>query len=256
MPEFRVHRSPWRDFPDVVVQTTVSKLRSRAAYDKAKQGVGEAAFEVIQGLFKPEKIQFDFDTVVPVMQFDRAYPNALPIAYAIALAKHFEADLELEILQANVVSHTAADAETRILGQPVYIGKLQRGSRILIVDDVITFGSTLANLRGWIEKQGVTVVGATTLAAGFGATKLALPESVHHRLTEQFPVQAETLAKELWVFGELFHQPRSALSLRPQTGEGYRKNRCRSARNEFGTSTSESVRARNQPRPTLNPVIS
>jgi hypothetical protein len=27
------------------------------------------------------------------MQFERAYPNALPIAYAIALAKHFEADL-------------------------------------------------------------------------------------------------------------------------------------------------------------------
>jgi predicted amidophosphoribosyltransferase len=48
---------------------------------------------------------------------------------------------------ANVVSHTAADAETQILGQPVYIGKLQRGNRILIVDDVITFGSTLANLR-------------------------------------------------------------------------------------------------------------
>src|ERR1700732_3997120 len=147
MPELRVHRSPWRDFPDVIVQTPVNKLRSRAAYDKAKRGVGEAAFEVIKELFKPEKIQFDFDTVVPVMQFDRAYPNALPIAYAIALAKHFEADLELEILQANVVSHTAADAETRILGQPVYIGKLQRGSRILIVDDVITFGSTLANPR-------------------------------------------------------------------------------------------------------------
>jgi hypothetical protein len=38
-----------------------------------------------------------------------------PIAYAITLAKHFEAALELEILQANVVSHTAADAEMRIL---------------------------------------------------------------------------------------------------------------------------------------------
>src|ERR1700732_4863075 len=97
MPELRVHRSPWRDFPDVIVQTPVNKLRTCAAYDKAKQGVGEAAFEVIQELFKPEKIQFNFDAVVPVMQFDRACPNALPIGYAIALAKHFEADLELEI---------------------------------------------------------------------------------------------------------------------------------------------------------------
>ena len=96
------------------------------------------------------------------MQFDRAHPNALPIGYAIGLAKHFDVNLDLGILQANVVSHTAADAETRILGQPVYMGKLERGTRVLIVDDVITFGSTLANLRGWIEKQGATVVGATT----------------------------------------------------------------------------------------------
>ena len=119
MPGFRVYRSPWGDFPDVVIQTTVNKLRSRPAYDAAKRGGGEAAFEVIRELIKPEKISFQFDTVVPVMQFDRAYPNALPIGYAIALTKHFEANLELGILQANVVSHTDADAETRILGQPV-----------------------------------------------------------------------------------------------------------------------------------------
>jgi hypothetical protein len=104
MPEFRVHRSPWGDFPDVIVQTTVNKLRSRAAYGRGKQGVGEAAFEVIQELFKPEKIQFDFDAVVPVMQFDRAYPNALPIAYAIALAKHFEADLPFRVFSSNCSS--------------------------------------------------------------------------------------------------------------------------------------------------------
>ncbi|MBV8378683.1 MAG: hypothetical protein JO279_16930 [Verrucomicrobia bacterium] len=54
----------------------------------------------------------------------------------------------------------------------------------------------MANLRGWIETQGVTVFGATTLAAGFGATKLAFPQSVYDRLMEQFPVQAENLAKD------------------------------------------------------------
>jgi hypothetical protein len=152
MPKPGVYRSPWRDFPDVIIQTTVHKLRSRPAYDQAKGGVGDAAFEVIQEQIKPEKIPFGFDTVIPVMQFDRNKPNALPIGYAIALAKHFEADLELGILQANVVSHTDADAQTRILGQPTYMGKLERGSRVLIVDDVITFGSTLANLGAWIEE--------------------------------------------------------------------------------------------------------
>jgi hypothetical protein len=74
MPKPRVYRSPWQDFPDVVIQTTVSKLRSRPGYDQAKRGGGEAAFEVVKELVKPDKIRFAFDSVVPVMQFDRAYP--------------------------------------------------------------------------------------------------------------------------------------------------------------------------------------
>ena len=78
--------------------------------------VGEAAFEVVRELIKPEKIPFGIDTVVPVMQFDRDKPNALPLVYATALAKHFDAFLETGIHQINVVSHTFADAQTRILG--------------------------------------------------------------------------------------------------------------------------------------------
>ena len=74
-----------------------------------------------------------------------------------------------------MVSHTVAGAQTRILGQPMFSGTIQPGSRVLIVDDVVTYGSTLANLRGWLEQQGATVVGATTLAGGFSGTKLALP---------------------------------------------------------------------------------
>jgi hypothetical protein len=58
MPGFCVYRSPWGDFPDVVIQTTVNKLRSRPAYDAAKRGGGEAAFEVIRELIKPGKISF------------------------------------------------------------------------------------------------------------------------------------------------------------------------------------------------------
>jgi len=198
-----VCRSPWRNFPDVVIQTTVHKVRSRPAYEQAKRGAGQAAFEVVQELVKPEKIPFVFDTVVPVMQFDRDKPNALPLVYATALAKHFEAYLETGVRQVNVVSHTFADAQTRILGQPIFMGKIQTGSRVLIVDDVVTYGSTLANLRGWLEKQGASVIGAT-LAAGFGGTKLALPDIVRDQLLDRFPRQAEALAKELGFSAECF----------------------------------------------------
>ena len=86
----------------------------------------------------------------------------------------------------------------------MFIGKIQAGSRILIVDDVVTYGSTLANLRGWLEEQGATVIGATTLAAGFGGTKLALPDIVRDRLLDCFPRQAEALANELGFSAECF----------------------------------------------------
>jgi hypothetical protein len=202
--EQQICRTAWTGFPDVIVQTTVNKLRSLPSYESAKRGNGEAAFEVIRQLIKPDKVPFEFDTVVPVAQFDRTYPNALPFAYAIQLAKHFEADLSLDIVQSNVVSHTKADAETRILGQPTFIGKIASARHALIVDDVVTYGSTLANLRGWIEKQGATVVGATTLAAGFGATKLTLPSEVYERLVEKFPIHAVKLANELGFTAECF----------------------------------------------------
>jgi adenine/guanine phosphoribosyltransferase-like PRPP-binding protein len=193
----RVYRSAWDGFPDVIVQTTIAKLRSHNAYAAAKRGDEEAALELARATVKMEKIAFDFDAVVPVAQFDRGWPNALPFAYATQIARHFDVDLSLGIVQRNVVLHTGADAATRSLGQPIFMGELEVGNQILIVDDVVTYGSTLANLRGWIEKKGATVVGATTLAAAFGATKLALPVLVYERLVGKFPVQAEKLANEL-----------------------------------------------------------
>ena len=84
------------------------------------------------------------------------------------------------------------------------MGKIQPGSRVLIVDDVVTYGSTLANLRGWLEQQDATLVGAATLAAGFGGTKLSLPDLVRDRLLERFPTQAEALANELGFSADCF----------------------------------------------------
>jgi hypothetical protein len=53
---------------------------------------------------------------------------------------------------------------------------------VVIVDDVATFGSTLANLRGWIEHQGTHVIRATTLGATFGGTKLAQSKDAFAKL--------------------------------------------------------------------------
>src|ERR1700730_15070791 len=197
MPELRVYRSPWRDFPDVVVQTTIAKLKAHSDYPNAKAGDPESGIRVVSDLLKPAKVTFTIDAIVPVLQLDANKRNSIPISYASLLATELQVPVSPNFLQINQVSHTGADAASRILGQPIFDGKIQAGTRVLVVDDVVTYGSTIANLRGWLAHQGVTVVGSTSMAAAFGATKLVPPAEVVERLSSRFPAEVQQLADNL-----------------------------------------------------------
>jgi hypothetical protein len=170
--------------------------KSHPDYDAAKVGDQDAALRVIAQVFKPGKVTDSCDLIVPVLQLDAGRQNMLSIAYALRLGRELGAEVFLGICQSNQVSHTGADAITRILGQPTFVGQIALGRRVLIVDDVATFGSTLANLRGWIEHQGAHVIRATTLGATFGGTKLAQSKEALDKLLNKFP-EVETLSRNL-----------------------------------------------------------
>ncbi len=89
--------------------------------------------------------------------------------------------------KAALVREAGADAASRIIGQPRFDGHVREGLLVLIVDDVVTYGSTLANLRGWIEHNGGIVVGATTLAAAYGSTKLKPTAELTADLIRKYP---------------------------------------------------------------------
>ena len=75
-------------------------------------------------------------------------------------------------MQSNVVAHTGADGYGRLARQARFEGDVDAGQEYVIVDDFIGQGGTLANLRGWIEKQRGTVVGAVGLAGKPYSAKL------------------------------------------------------------------------------------
>lgn len=167
-----VNRTPWGDFPNVVVHSTLSTLRANPFYPDAKQGDLRAARIVVGDLFKPVPLPRRPDFIAPVIQLDvNDQWNALPLAFAVRLAEHVGARVLPTIVQSNVVHHTGADSIHRLLHQPAFTGKVQPGNYV-IVDDVVTQGSTLANLRGYIETHGGRVTAATTLAAGIFAARI------------------------------------------------------------------------------------
>jgi hypothetical protein len=63
----------------------------------------------------------------------------------------------------------------------------------LVVDGLIAQNNVV--LRGWLQRQGAIVVGSTTLAAAFGATKPT--KWIIERLLRRFPTEVKQLADNL-----------------------------------------------------------
>jgi Phosphoribosyl transferase domain len=145
--------------------------------------------ERIDALIKPAKLETlrgQIDYVVPVIQVEGRRFNALPVAMATRIAAGIGAKVWLETVQLNVVGHTTKTAAQRFLSQPEFGGAVPRGSTVIIVDDVVTMGSTLANLRGYLMSRGARVASATTLGAGNSSTKLVPSPKFIKALEEKF----------------------------------------------------------------------
>jgi hypothetical protein len=134
----QVHRAPWAEFPDVILHTNATKLKAHPRYATSKAGDAAAALEVAETLIRPDKVNLDFDVIVPVIQTDAHKHNALPRAAAFILAIKLNRKALLSVYQTNEVSRTKANAATRILGQPHFAGVVEPGLRVLLLDDVVS----------------------------------------------------------------------------------------------------------------------
>jgi hypothetical protein len=194
-----VVRTPWQDSPNVAVHTNMMAMKAHPAYAEAKGGDTKAARLVVKSFFKPEALASvaSVDFVVPVMQLDvRERWNALPLELARSAARSLKARIPPLIVQDNVVHHTGADSLQRVIDQPSFTGTVLPG-KYLIVDDVVTLGSTLANLRGWIELNGGKVALASTLSAAIFSTKLTPDWSSITSIRSRFPHDLTSFTQDL-----------------------------------------------------------
>ncbi len=134
--------------------------------------------------------------VVPVIKVDGGRYNAIPVAVGAVLAKQIGARLWLDVCQTNKVDHTNAGAQGRLQNQPIFGGIPPKG-KCLICDDVVTYGATLANLRGFLISTGAEVLAATAIGAAYGSTKLAPELSLIVKLRRRYGEELERCTETL-----------------------------------------------------------
>ena len=207
-------RATWEDFADVILLAAESRTKQHPDYTGAKAGGdAEAASNLINGLVDDtviEEVRSLIATVSesgdPILVSAHAWEsqglNAIPITLAQWLSERLQTAYETSIVQTNMVSHTGADGYGRLARQAAFAGEVQSESEYVLVDDFIGQGGTLANLRGWIEKQGGKVVGAVALTGKPYSAKLNPSQEQLDELREKHGSDFEKWWKEH--FGHAF----------------------------------------------------
>lgn len=178
-----IERVPWTQYTERVEQhTSLTVLTNDGQYIAAKKDLDFVAAEKIATQFtKPDKILAlpDFDIIIPMP----SATNALPRGFAMRIAQirydsHIKiADkLDFDIIKMEKRAHTSE--YDKLVNQPSFeisasIKKELQGKRVLIIDDVVSTGSSLANLVGLIDKNDAAIIGIQALSAAKFSTMLA-----------------------------------------------------------------------------------
>lgn len=179
-------RAPWEgDFPDVFVNckwkspdAKVVCLADHALYTAAKgQRDMDAALRLLDDLVIEK-------TVVNLRELEKRYGgkpkliapsaqvsesnNALAIGYANWLGHELGWPVDENVFQMKDFSKDKLDGWVRVAHRSTFYGEIDKKDPYVIVDDVITLGGTLADLRSFIIGKGGRVIGMSTIASRDG----------------------------------------------------------------------------------------
>lgn len=166
------YRQVWeKNFPPVVLQAAIGCAKKHSSYEVAKAGGIEAALILANDLINDEAtkkisalIGSKKPLLIPVHAEEAISINRIPLAYAMVIAAKFNLNVELNIVQAAKVSRTGTDGFSRLAFPPPFSGKPSLDADYaIILDDTLTQGGTLTNLKGYVAQFGIKTLVATTL---------------------------------------------------------------------------------------------
>lgn len=163
-----------KNFPTIIQQTNIQTLRSHPDYKNAKSGSVRAADRVMGDLVKEDKVNEILNRnedaiIAPILSVEETGMNKLPYSFAKKISRQHGNKIA-PILQTNKTFHTDSKAAERMFRKPTFKGKVEKGKKYIIVDDVVTSGSTVTALKEYIESKGGKVVRVASLANAHSAT--------------------------------------------------------------------------------------
>lgn len=174
-------RTPWGDFPDVLIHASETAVKQHLDYPNAKSGDSDAAVNLVlstlnvaQALALEQLAAGRQPTLVSAHALEQEGVNAIPEVLADELGRLFGWQVDSGVVQTNVVSHTGADGFSRLARPARFDGPVQLGQDYVLVDDFVGMGGTLANLKGYIESKGGKVIAAVALTGKPHSAKLKL----------------------------------------------------------------------------------
>ena len=169
--------SGWaKQFPAVVNHTSSAIARRHPDFHAAKHGDYDAALRLVNDLVKDDKVvsitrQYPHAHIVYNHKMQGGNINMIPAAYAAKFSA-CGMTVEHDIIAITDVSHTNASDIARISKRMRFEGKVTKGVDYILLDDFITSGAELRDLRDYIESKGGHVVMMTTFGHGsFGRLK-------------------------------------------------------------------------------------
>ena len=184
---------PWpENFPKVMLQTTLANIKQKwpKLHEAANAGSNEAALKLVQNILGDERIGKKANPkweklralaeahpgaiVVPVHAEEATGRNRIPAQYAVMIKKITGLPVGIDIVQSVRAHHTGANASDRMTRRAAFDGPVERGAEYLLVDDHVTQGGTLNELRKYIQSHGGKVVAVTTLTASQFSDTLAI----------------------------------------------------------------------------------
>ncbi len=163
-------------------------LKANSNYKAAKAGNVDAAARLVQALVKPQSIEqaraeFGPDAVyVPVHAEEASGRNQIPNMLAMLYAEKAGGQVGAGIFQTNRAFHTGAKPMERLMTRAEFAGDVTPGAKYVLVDDVTTMGSTLADLAHFIQSRGGNVAGSVVLTNAMREGTMQAPAKITQEL--------------------------------------------------------------------------